>query len=305
MNGIVVIDKPLGKTSHDVVMDVKKALGVKKAGHTGTLDPLATGVLPVCINEATKLAPFFSLDTKEYHVTMLLGVQTDTQDIEGRIIASVEPPPIGLSEIKNVINRFIGKIEQTPPRYSAIKFRGKALYKWARNGIHIDAQPRMIEIHSIDILELKLPYVIFNVSCSKGTYIRSLCSDIGDALGCGACLSELRRMRSGRFVENVAVSLQEVDANNVISMVDALPDFPFVPVDHAFAGKLRTGYQPVVETFGLCHMPFINAGDMIMLTDESHRLVAIARMLYSSDQFGELEGNTQAMKILRVFHSES
>jgi len=305
MNGIVVIDKPPGKTSHDVVIDVKKTLGAKKAGHTGTLDPLATGVLPVCINEATKLAPFFSQDTKEYLVTMLLGVKTDTQDVEGRIIASVEPSPIDLSEVKNVTDRFVGKIAQTPPRYSAIKFRGKALYKWARYGIHVDMHPRVIEIYHIDIQTVRTPYVMFKVSCSKGTYIRSLCADIGDGLGCGACLSELRRIRTGRFVEDAAVSLQKVDVNNLISMVDALPDFPFVPVGHAFADKLRTGYQPAMGTFDLRHMPFINAGDMIMLTDERRHLVAIARMLYSSDQFGELDEKVQVMKLLRVFRSES
>jgi tRNA pseudouridine55 synthase len=305
VNGIVIIDKPPGKTSHDVVKDVKKALGVRKAGHTGTLDPLATGVLPVCINEATKLAPFFNSDTKEYRVTMLLGVKTDTQDIEGNIIASAPPPQIDLDGIRRALDRFMGETEQIPPRYSAIKFRGKCLYKWAREGIPVDPNPRMIEISNIDVLEVKLPYVTFNVSCSKGTYIRSLCSDVGDVLGCGACLSELRRMRSGRFIEDIAVSLQDIDAADVIPMVDALPDFPFIAVEHAFASKIRTGYQPVVETVRMCHMPFINAGDVIMLTDDNRRLVAIARMLYSSDQFGALDGKEQAMKILRVFHCDS
>ncbi len=304
MNGVVVIDKPAGKTSHDVVKDVKKALGVRKAGHTGTLDPLATGVLPVCINEATKLAPFFSLDTKEYRVTMLLGVKTDTQDIEGKVTASAEPQA-GSGEIVHVLNGFVGKIEQIPPRYSAVKFRGKSLYKWARKGVSVELHPRRVEISNIEILEVKMPYVTFNVSCSKGTYIRSLCSDVGDVLGCGACLAALRRMRSGRFVEGAAVSLEKVDVNNVISMVDALPDFPFIPVDHAFAGKLREGYQPVAETVGLFHIPFIDAGDVVMFTDKRRCLVAIAKMLYSSDQFSTLDGKKQVMKILRVFQCGS
>jgi tRNA pseudouridine55 synthase len=305
MNGIVIVDKPQGKTSHDVVRDVKKALGAKKAGHTGTLDPLATGVLPICINEATKLAPFFTSDTKEYRVTMLLGVKTDTQDIEGNVIASVELPQIGLGEIKEALNRFIGKTMQTPPRFSAIKFRGKPLYKWARKGIPVEAHPRMIEVFAMDFLEVKLPHVTFNVSCSKGTYIRSLCSDIGDILGCGACLAGLRRMRSGRFVEDIAVSLKNINANDIISMVDALPDFPLVSVDQAVASKLRTGYQPSVEIVGTCHIPFINTGDVVVLVDDSRRLVAIARMLCSSDQLASLDGKEQAMKILRVFHCDS
>ncbi len=303
MNGIVVIDKPAGKTSHDVVKDVKKALGVRKAGHTGTLDPLATGVLPVCINEATKLAQFFSLDTKEYRVNMLLGVKTDTQDVEGRVIATTEPRA-GTGDIECTLNRFVGEIEQIPPRYSAVKFRGKSLYKWTRKGISVELHPRKVEISRIDVLEVKMPYVTFNVSCSKGTYIRSLCSDVGDILGYGACLAGLRRIRSGRFVEELAVSPEDVDVDNVISMVDALPDFPFIPVDHVFAGKLREGYQPVVETIGFSHIPFINAGDVIKFIDKRHCLVAIAKMLYASDEFHKLDGKKQVVKIMRVFHGE-
>jgi tRNA pseudouridine55 synthase len=305
MNGVVIIDKPPGKTSHDVVMDVKKTLGVRKAGHTGTLDPLATGVLPVCINEATKLVPFLTTDTKEYRVTMQLGIKTDTLDIEGEIIAHIDPPRMGLNEIRDAFNHFVGRIQQTPPQYSAVKFCGKPLYKWARSGVSIMPNPRTVEIYRIDVLEIKMPYVTFTVSCSKGTYIRSLCADVGDLLGCGACLTALRRMRSGRFCEDKAVSLHEVDARNVIAMRDVLPDFPVFPVDYTVAGKLRMGYQPLIEAFDLYHIPFVTAGEVIMLTDERNRLVAIAGMLYASDQFGELDRKEQAMKIMRVFHSES
>jgi tRNA pseudouridine55 synthase len=303
MNGVVVIDKPPGKTSHDVVGDVKKVLGVKKAGHTGTLDPMATGVLPVCINEATKLTPFFSLDTKEYRVIMLLGVKTDTQDTEGNVVASCEPQ-VSLNEIERALHRFIGKIEQIPPRYSAVKFRGKSLYKWARNGILVDLHPRTVEIFNIDFLEGAMPYVTFRVSCSKGTYIRSLCSDVGEFLGCGACLAGLRRIRSGTFFEGAAVSLERLGANHVMSMVDALPDFPTIQADHMFTEKLKEGYQPEVKAFRLCHIPFVIAGDVVKFIDESRRLVAIAKMLYASDQFSVLDEKQQAMKILRVFHRE-
>lgn len=305
MNGVVIIDKPPGKTSHDVVMVVKKALGVKKAGHTGTLDPLATGVLPVCINEATKLVPFLTTDKKEYRVTMQLGIKTDTLDIEGNILEQSDPPQMNLRDIKQAFHHFIGKIQQTPPQYSAVKFRGRPLYEWTRRGVSIMPNPRMVEIYSIDVLEIKMPYVTFTVSCSKGTYIRSLCSDVGDLLGCGACLFELRRMRSGRFGEDKAVSLQDVGAGNIISMMDVLPDFPVISVDYTVARKLRMGYQPLIETCELYHMPVASSGDVIMFADESHRLVAIAEMLHSYDQFGALDRNEQAMKILRVFHSES
>jgi len=304
MNGIIVVDKPSGKTSHDVVQEVKKTLGVKKAGHTGTLDPLATGILPVCINEATKLGPFFSLDTKEYRATMLLGVKTDTQDIEGNVNASDEPR-VSLNDIEHTLHGFIGKIEQIPPRYSAVKFRGKPLYKWAREGIPVDLQPRMVEIFSIDVEEVALPYVTYKVSCSKGTYVRSLCSDAGDILGCGACLAGLRRIRCGVFFEEDAVSLEEINPDRVISMVDALPELPVIDVDYPLAEKLGDGYQPVVEMFRFCHIPFVSVGDMVKLIDERRRLVAIARMLYSSDQLAAFDGKRQAMKILRVFNRGS
>ncbi|HYA15781.1 MAG TPA: tRNA pseudouridine(55) synthase TruB [Syntrophales bacterium] len=309
MNGIIVIDKPTGKTSYDVVEDVKKALSVRKAGHTGTLDPMATGVLPVCINEATKLVQFLSMDTKDYRATMLLGVKTDTQDIEGKIIARDEPY-VGLDDIDNVFNRFIGQIEQVPPRYSAIKFKGKSLHKWMRKGIVVDPPPRIVEIYNIGIDELKLPYVTFSVSCSKGTYVRSLCSDIGDILGCGACLASLRRTRSGIFSEASAVTLASIDETKgkslpeyIISLVDALPDLSVIYINDLFAKKLRGGHQPTAETFNTYHIPSLAAGDMIKFIDENNNLVSIAKLLYSSDQIKSLDGMKQVVKILRIFNS--
>jgi tRNA pseudouridine55 synthase len=310
MNGIVVIDKPSGKTSHDVVEDVKRALVIKKAGHTGTLDPMATGVLPVCINEATKLAQFFSMDTKDYRAIMLLGVTTDTQDIEGKIIAH-DDPCVGRNDIENAICRFVGKIEQVAPKYSAVKFKGQPLYKWARKGVSVTLPPRAVEIYNIDIDEVTMPYVTFSVSCSKGTYIRSLCSDIGEILGCGACLASLRRTRCGSFFETSAVSLEGLDNTKgtkiphyVIPLIDALPDLPVICIDNAFAKKLRDGYQPTAETLRIYHIPSLAAGDMIKLTDKDNNLVSIAKMLYPSDQIGSLDSKRQVVKILRIFNSD-
>ena len=310
MNGVVVTDKPSGKTSYDVVEDVKRALSVRKAGHTGTLDPMATGVLPVCINEATKLVQFLSMDTKDYRATMLLGIRTDTQDIEGKIIARNEPN-VGPSDIANVFNRFIGKIEQIPPRYSAIKFKGKSLYKWTRKGIAIEPPPRIVEIYNIGIDELKLPYITFSVSCSKGTYVRSLCSDIGDILGCGACLASLRRTRSGIFFEASAVSLESIDdakrerlSEHIIPLIDALPNLPVIYIDDAFAKKLREGYQPIAESFNTYHIPSLAAGDVIKFVDKNNNLVSIAKLLYASDQINTLDGMRQVIKMLRIFNSD-
>lgn len=309
MNGIVVIDKPSGKTSHDVVEDVKKALLVKKAGHAGTLDPMATGVLPVCLEEATKLVQFLSTDTKDYTAIMLLGVKTDTQDIEGKIIARNDPYVMH-EDIENVFYHFVGKIEQMPPQYSAVKYRGKCLYKWARQGIAVRPPRRIIEIYDITIDEVKLPYVAFRVSCSKGTYIRSLCSDIGEMLGCGACLASLRRTRSGSFFEQSAISLDALgDAveirpwDHIISLIDAIPHIPAIYVDYAFARKLREGYQPLAGMLRIYHIPSLAAGDMVKFADKDGNLISIAEMLCSSDRIGSTDGTRQAAKIVRIFNT--
>ncbi|MDP2840402.1 MAG: tRNA pseudouridine(55) synthase TruB, partial [Syntrophales bacterium] len=198
MNGVVVVDKPSGPTSRDVVVEVRRALGIRKAGHTGTLDPLATGVLPVCINEATKLVQFLALDDKEYRVTLRLGVRTDTLDTDGRLLTQ-EEPRVSREQVEAVLNGLKGRRAQLPPRYSAVKVRGKALYDWTRRGIDVEAPAREVEIYDIRIEEVRLPEVTFAVSCSKGTYIRSLCAEAGEALGCGGCMSGLRRTRSGNF----------------------------------------------------------------------------------------------------------
>ncbi|MBE9546441.1 MAG: tRNA pseudouridine(55) synthase TruB [Proteobacteria bacterium] len=309
MNGVIIIDKPLGKTSHDIVEDVKKTLGVRKVGHTGTLDPLATGVLPVCVNEATKLAQFFLTDGKEYRATMLLGVETDTLDIEGKIIVQREPH-VTKSDIEDVLNSFVGEIEQTPPRYSSVKYKGKPMHKWARRGIVVEPLPRMVEVYRITLEDVELPYVTFLVSCSKGTYIRSLCSDIGQKLGCGGCLSGLRRIRSGHFCEEAAVSLENIHdqrkrdllEKNIVPMADALPDFSTIDVDQKLAGRLKKGYQPAVGDLAEHRVPFLTAGDVVKFVSWEGHLVALARMLYSFDQISSLDSKKQLVKILRVFN---
>ena len=237
MNGLIVIDKPAGITSHAVVRDVKKILGAKKVGHTGTLDPLATGVLLVCINEATKLAQFFNMDRKEYRATVLLGVTTDTYDVEGKIVAETSCC-VDRAEIAQALLSLVGTRQQVPPPYSAVKYQGQPLYKWARKGINIVSLPRTIEIYHISLEEIILPYVTFNVACSKGTYVRSLCLEIGAMLGCGACLAGLRRIKSGHYSEKEAFSLagvaekerKEALAAHLIPLADVLPDLPVIPV---------------------------------------------------------------------------
>ncbi|MFB3924670.1 MAG: tRNA pseudouridine(55) synthase TruB [Syntrophales bacterium] len=309
MNGIVPIHKPSGRTSHDVVEEIRRIPGIKKAGHTGTLDPLATGVLPVCLNEATKLVQFLIQEPKSYRATMLLGVATDTLDIEGEIVERGDVD-VRREDVESALKSFSGTLRQKPPRYSAVKFRGKPLYKWTRRGIHVEPAPRIIEIYRIEILDMDLPYVTFSVDCSAGTYIRSLCRDIGAKLGCPACLSGLVRTRNGPFREDKAVSLEGFDTDekkailekNMISIDEMLPHLSAVVVGESLACRLRSGLQPTLEDIGDIHMPRVSAGDTVKFVSGDKRLIAVARMLYSSDEMRTVGLKKSLVKILRVFN---
>lgn len=308
MNGLVIIDKPSGKTSHDVVAEIRTLLGIRRVGHIGTLDPLATGVLPVCINEATKMVPFLENQSKDYRATMLLGIQTDTLDLDGRIVARRDPR-VRPEDVENAFGEFVGAIEQSPPQYSAVKVRGKPMYHWARKGIAVAAQRRKVEIFAMAIEQMALPYVTFTVSCSKGTYIRTLCADIGDRLGPGACLSALRRTRSGSFGEESALALDGTDPERtqillkarMIRMADTLPEMPSIRVDEGLAGKIHAGGQPTVEMMKPYDIPFLARGDMVKILGEDHGLVAIVRALHPSGSMASLDGRQQWFEILRVF----
>lgn len=311
MDGIVVIDKPAGLTSHDVVSRVKRILGAQKAGHTGTLDPMATGVLPVCIGEATKLARFLSLENKTYRATMLLGVRTDTQDIEGKVTQKSDIM-VAEENIRRVLAAMVGKIKQIPPAYSALKHKGKPLYKYARQGEFPEIAPRDVEIFNIHIKDISLPNVTFEVSCSKGTYIRTLCADAGEALSCGACLSGLRRLQSGFFTEDAAVSM-EGDAgelkdrflSEMLTLPQCLPGIASIEVDEAAADKLKAGFQPDVGMIGDNVPAFLAAGDMIKLIDPKGWLVAVAELKLEARAMEKLPSNSQGAKIIRVFNSKT
>jgi tRNA pseudouridine55 synthase len=308
MDGVIVIDKPAGKTSHDVVREVKKIWGIKKAGHTGTLDPLATGVLPVCLNEATKLAGFLAGEDKEYRATMLLGVTTDTMDTDGEINRRSDDP-VSEDAIRAVMLRMVGKIKQIPPAFSAVKHGGQPLYKWARKGVFPAVKPREVTIYHIDVEKISLPHVTFRVSCSKGTYIRALCSDIGDALGVGACLSGLRRVRSGMFSEKMAVELRddvvgdagEDLARKIMPMAELLPLLAAIEIKDQCAAKLRNGWQPSAEMLQGHDLPLLKAGDMVKFMSRGY-LLAVAEMLMPVTPLSDFHGNTQVARIIRVFN---
>ena len=248
VNGIINIYKEAGFTSHDVVAKLRGIVKQKKIGHTGTLDPDATGVLPVCLGNATKLCDMLTDKSKEYEACMLLGVTTDTQDMSGKVLENKQVS-CTQEEARGAVLSFIGEYDQIPPMYSAIKVNGKKLYELARNGIEIERKPRRVEISHIEILECSLPKIHFRVSCSKVTYIRALCADIGDKLGCGAAMKSLIRTRVGTFVIEEAWKLSEVEKmvaegkllEHVIAPDRVFMEYPKVKVKSVFEKALANG----------------------------------------------------------------
>ncbi|MEE9542525.1 MAG: tRNA pseudouridine(55) synthase TruB [Thermodesulfobacteriota bacterium] len=225
MNGVIVIDKPKGVTSHDVVASVKRRLRANKVGHLGTLDPNATGVLPLVVNRATKLASFLGGMSKAYTATMRLGIETDTYDVEGKVIETRPVEGVKREDIERVLKGFVGEIEQVPPMFSAVKRKGTPLYKLARKGVTVEREPKVIHIRSIEVVDIELPDVVFNVECSRGTYIRTLCHDVGLALKVGGHLADLRRTLSGCFTIEEACPLDvdlETMRGALIPVEDAL-----------------------------------------------------------------------------------
>ena len=230
MNGVLNIYKPTGITSFDVVSIVRKISNVKKVGHAGTLDPEASGVLPVCIGRGTKAIDYIMGDFKIYEAELKLGVITDTYDKEGKILKESEVTA-SEEEIIQAINSFVGEIKQVPPMYSALKVNGKKLYELARAGIEIEREARLINIYGIDIIEMKIPYVKFRVKCSKGTYIRSLCYDIGELLECGGMMWNLQRTATGQFHIEDAVNIEDLNRENINQYI--------MPIEKIFQGNTK------------------------------------------------------------------
>lgn len=234
MNGIILIDKPQGWTSHDVVGKLRGILNERRIGHSGTLDPLATGLLVVFIGRATRAVEFAEADRKEYVAGLRLGMSTDTQDITGRIISKETDIP-DEPEVRIAIERFRGELEQIPPMYSAVKIGGKKLYELARKGESIERKPRHITIFGLEITGRSDNDYILDVVCSKGTYIRTLCHDIGTALGCGGCMSSLRRTKSGVFSVDNAYTIAEIQEAADRGEEEKL----LLPIDTLFAGYTK------------------------------------------------------------------
>jgi len=255
VSGVLVVDKPVGLTSHDVVQIIRRGTGIRRAGHTGTLDPRASGVLVVLIGPAVRLSEYVSASDKRYQATIHLGASTDTYDAEGRITSSSPVDTITEEKFMEILQQFVGEIEQVPPPYSAIKVKGKKAYEMARQGEEVELQPRKINVYSLDLLEWAPPEAVIDVYCSSGTYVRSLAHDLGKALGTGAHLIGLRRTKSGRFTLRDAVPqgrLKEAfDAGDwyqfLIPAAEALGDWPLVELDPDQVDLIRHGHRIEAE----------------------------------------------------------
>mgnify|MGYP000181515575 CR=1 FL=1 len=286
VHGVLLLDKPIGLSSNDALQKAKWLLRAEKAGHTGTLDPLATGVLPLCFGAATKFSQLHLDADKTYETTVRLGVKTSTADAEGEIIEQ-RPVTCTVGQVVEVLDRFMGPITQVPPMYSALKKDGKALYEYARAGETVEREPRHVVIHDLELLEMQLegdaPFLRLRVTCSKGTYIRTLGEDIAEALGCGGHLSALRRVATGPFAETDCVTLDDLTAMDepqrearLMPVQCLLADHTAVTLDAENAGRFLSGVrrrgawadQDRVSVFGenphaLLGSAHVKAGELI------------------------------------------
>ncbi len=292
-NGVIILNKPRGSSSHRMVSIVRRALDMKKVGHTGTLDPGATGVLPILVGTATRASDLLTAQDKRYRATVLLGTVTDTLDTDGEVIAE-NPVSVTESDIRSIVSGFVGNIEQLPPMYSAVQVGGQRLYHLARQGIEIERKPRSVTIYSIEILSIDIPRVTIDVHCSKGTYIRTLAADIGDKLGCGACIESLTRTQSGDFLIENSVTPEQLselsekgEAESVIIPTDKLfPDYEAVQLDKKRADRVKNG---VPIYFG-----GKDFGQKLRIYDENGNFIALSEV-------SETDGR-KCLKLIKGFY---
>ena len=283
IHGVINIHKEKGFTSHDVVAKLRGIVGQKKIGHTGTLDPDATGVLPVCLGKATKLCDMLTDKNKTYETVMLLGKTTDTQDISGTILFEFSADALNEEVVVEAIQSFVGDYMQVPPMYSALKVNGKKLYELAREGVEIERKARPVTILDIQIKEINLPRVRMEVSCSKGTYIRTLCHDIGQKLGCGACMEELIRTKVSRFELKDSMTLSQVAElkqngeleKKLVPIDEMFSDYEAITLKEEFVSFLYNG-----NTFLPKHLQTrieLEDGKMVRVYDNTGTFIAIYR----------------------------
>lgn len=300
MNGLLIIDKPQGITSHDVVRKVRRACRIRRVGHAGTLDPMATGLLLVAVGEATRIVEYLMEGEKTYRASLKLGEATDTQDATGSVTsASNELFPFDKDRIREVLNSFVGKQQQIPPMYSALKRDGVALYRLARQGLEVEREPRNIIISSLDLLDFDMPHVSFEVVSSKGTYVRTLCHDIGLKLGTFAHMTSLRRIRSGSFDLGDAVTLKEVEeaapeelTEKLLPLSRGLRDLPGCQLHEEAVRRLHHGIPPTAEEFVSANP--LEEGKVVVLY-EGDKALAVGQ--YAPSRERETRGDIELFKV--------
>ena len=307
LNQVVNLYKPSGPTSFSMVRAVKRILGVKKAGHIGTLDPMAEGILPICLNQSTRIIQFLSPLSKHYQCTMTLGMATDTQDSTGKTISEGDPSRVTETQVRNALASFVGEQKQVPPMFSAKKNKGIPLYKLARNGITIERKPVSVHFYSIDFVNMDENRVEFEAHCSAGTYLRTLCHDIGQKLGCGAHMSRLIRRQVGVFDQGSAVSpeaLETANANgnlaSVLFPVEKVLEFlPEIRINDDFIEPLAHGNALPKFSLKACPEEF-KPGMIMRVCNGSNKVLAIVEPLVDQDQFARLAAEDIAFKLKRV-----
>ena len=307
LNQVVNLYKPSGPTSFSMVQSVKRILGVKKAGHIGTLDPMAEGILPICLNQSTRIIQFLSPLSKHYQCTMTLGTATDTQDSTGKTIFEGDPSQITETQARDTLTSFVGEQKQVPPMYSAKKNKGIPLYKLARNGITIERKPVSVHFYSIDFINMDGNLVEFEAHCSAGTYLRTLCHDIGQKLGCGAHMSRLIRKQVGVFDQDSSVSPEALETANVngkltevlFPVEKVLGFLPEIRIKDDFIEPLAHGNA--LPKFSLKAYPGeFKPGMMMRVCNGSDKVLAIVESLVDQDRFARLAGEDIAFKLKRV-----
>jgi tRNA pseudouridine55 synthase len=304
VDGILVIDKPVGPTSHDIVDEVRKLLRQKKVGHTGTLDPVATGVLPLVLGKATKIARYLTGGDKAYRATFRLGVTTDTLDGAGEVIEE-KPVEVDEDRVREVLTRFVGAIDQIPPMYSAKKQDGKRLYELARQGVEVEREPKPVTVYAIDLLECALPDFTVEVRCSAGTYVRVLAQDVGEALGCGGHLHALRRTAAGPFDEKDAVTLETIEnvddiGQHILPIARGLRDAPSIHMPMHLARMVASGHQLTVADMKSLDVPEFGKDQLVALWLDSGDLLAVTRSEIASAELSGSRREERALKTERV-----
>ena len=306
-NNVVNLFKPSGPTSFDMVWSVRKILGVKKAGHIGTLDPIADGVLPICLNRSTRIIQFLSSLQKTYRATLELGSETDTQDATGRVISTNDPSLINEAKMKQVFQAFVGEQDQVPPMYSAKKKNGIPLYKLARNGINIHRDPVKIVVYSIDFIKKERNQVIFEVRCSSGTYIRTLSHDIGKKLGCCAHMVRLTRTKVGLFSMGSTVTLEELKtahkegslSRKLLHLEEVLNFLPTVRVKEEYLKSISHGVA-LSKCFLEALPDRFEPGHYFRVLGSNDKILAVVEPVVDQDKLSELTAEDVVFKAKRV-----